>query len=128
MNVLLDTATFLLAAIDSPRLSPAARAILEDPDQEIHLSAVSAWEIAVKHALGKLELPEPPDRYVPRIRGEMGMEALPVDEASALLVGRLPDLHGDPFDRMLVAQAIRHGSTILTPDEAIRRYPVPTVW
>jgi len=128
VRFLLDTVTFLYAATDEPRLSTAARSIIESPDDPVYLSAVSAWEIAVKHARGKLTLPEPPDRYVPRLRSGMGVEELPMREEAILRVGRLPAVHGDPFDRALVAQAISMGMTILTPDEAIRQYPVPTIW
>ena len=128
MKFLLDTAAFLFAATDDPRFSLSSRAILDDPGHRVFLSAASAWEIGLKHARGKLLLPEPPDRYVPRIRQEMGIETVPVGEETALRAGRLPDLHRDPFDRLLVSQAISMGMTILTPDEAIRQYPVPTVW
>lgn len=128
MRFLLDTATFLYSATADPRLSLSARDIIESPENPVYLSAVSAWEIAVKHGRGKLVLPEPPDRYVPRLRDEMGVEELPLREEPILRVGRLPAVHGDPFDRALVAQAISLGMTIITPDEAIRQYPVPTIW
>jgi len=128
LRILLDTVTFLFAARDDARLSQASREILKDLDHDVYLSAASAWEIGVKHGRGRLELPEPPDRYVPRLRQEMGIEELPLREETALRVGRLPTIHGDPFDRMLVSQAISLGMTILTPDEAIRQYPVPTIW
>ena len=128
MKFLLDTVTFLFAATDDRRLSSAARSIIESPDDPVYLSAVSAWEIAVKHGGGKLALPEQPDRYVPRLRDEMGVEELPLREETILRVGRLPSIHGDPFDRALVSQAISMGMTILTPDEAVRQYPVPTIW
>lgn len=128
MRFLLDTVPFLWAASDDRRLAPAARDGIMDADNEVFLSAVSGWEIGVKHTLGKLPLPEPPDRFVPAVRERMGVAALPLEEGPALGVGRLPRLHGDPFDRMLISQAISHGLTILTPDEVIRRYPVPTIW
>ncbi len=128
MRFLLDTATFLFAATADRRLSAAAQSIIESPEDPVYLSAVSAWEITVKHGRGKLVLPEQPDRYVPRLRDEMGIEALPLQEETVLRVGRLPGIHGDPFDRALVSQAISLGMTILTPDEAIRQYPVPTIW
>ncbi len=128
MRVLLDTATFLFATENTTRLSVSARGVIADPDHELFLSVVSAWEIALKHALGKLALPMPPDQLVPMARERMGVEALPLGEDTVLLVGRLPSIHGDPFDRMLVSQAISMGMTILTPDEAIRQYPVPTIW
>lgn len=92
------------------------------------MSAASAWEIAIKYALGRLALPMKPYVYLPRIREKSGIEALAVDEESALHTSRLPGLHGDPFDRMIVAQAIVHGMTILTPDDAIGQYAARVLW
>lgn len=128
MRLLLDTVAFLWIAGDAPELPESARARFTDPGNEVFLSAVSAWEIAVKHALGKLPLPGPPGDVVPELRQAHGIEPLPLAEEAALHLDRLPPLHRDPFDRMLVCQAIVHGLAILTPDEAIRRYPVRTLW
>ena len=128
MKFLLDTVTFLLAIDDETRVSDEARKYIEDPYEQVYLSSVSAWEIAVKHSLGRLDLPLPPDRLVPLARDRLGAEELPLTESSALRVSRLPAIHADPFDRVLVAQAISMGMTILTPDEAVRQYPVPTIW
>jgi PIN domain nuclease of toxin-antitoxin system len=128
VKFLLDTVTFLLAIEDEARVSEDARKYIQDPDEQVYLSSISAWEIAIKHALGKLDLPMPPDRLVPMARDRLGAQELPLSEDSALRVGRLPAIHGDPFDRALVAQAISMGMTILTPDEAVRQYPVPTIW
>lgn len=128
MKLLLDTCTFLWLIADTPDLSPRARDLFADPDNEVYLSAASAWEIALKHSLGRLPLPEPPERFVPDQRVRHGIEGLPVDEDSALHVGRLPQLHRDPFDRMLVSQAIVHGLAILGPDPLVAQYPVRTLW
>jgi PIN domain nuclease of toxin-antitoxin system len=128
MKILLDTCTFLWMASDSPRLSKAATAILLDRNNECFLSAASAWEIGIKHAIGRLPLPEKPDNFVPAIRDASGILSLDIDEESALRAGRLPGLHADPFDRMLVAQAIVHGMTILTPDPEIEQYAVRVLW
>lgn len=128
MKVLLDTATFLWAATDSPSLSRSAREAVADPDNEVRLSAVSSWEITIKHALGKLVLPKPPETLIPEIRAAYEIATLPLDEESTLQINRLPSLHRDPFDRMLICQAIVHGLILVTPDEAIRRYPVRTLW
>ena len=128
MRVLLDTAAFLWAVSDDPEFSQEAREVFTDPGNEIYLSSVSAWEIAVKHALGKLPLPEPPGRFVPLQRKQHGIDPLQLDEDAALHLSRLPLLHRDPFDRMLVCQAIVNHLTILTPDELIQQYPVPTIW
>lgn len=128
MSLLLDTCTFLWLAAESSELSTTARERFEEAGNEVFLSAVSAWEIAVKHAMGRLPLPEPPDRFVPRIRAEMGIESLPLDEEATLYLPRLPALHKDPFDRMLVCQAVRNGWVVLTPDPLIHQYPVRTAW
>lgn len=128
MTLLLDTCTFLWVAAEPDRVSrPTADAFL-NPDNERYLSAASIWEIAIKYSLGRMPLPEPPETYIPRIRRESGVLVLPVEEESALHVAKLPRLHADPFDRLLVAQAILHGMTVATPDEAIRQYPIRTLW
>lgn len=124
----MDTATFLWAVNDAPEFSEGAREIFADPENDIYLSAVSAWEIAVKSALGKLPLPEPPGRFVPTQRKQHGIDPLQLDEEAALHLSRLPLLHKDPFDRMLVCQAIVNHLVILTPDELIHQYPVRTIW
>jgi PIN domain nuclease of toxin-antitoxin system len=128
MRLLLDTATFLWVISDAPELSARARELFADPGNEIYLSAVSSWEIAVKYALGRLPLREPPERFVPAQREQHGIEPLPLDEEAALHLARLPLLHKDPFDRMLVCQAIVHGLAILTPDKLVNQYPVRTMW
>ena len=128
MRLLLDTCTFLWIVGGAKDLSPAAKRAFADPANEAFLSAVSGWEIAVKYRLGRLPLPMPPDEFVPAQRRAHGLEPLPVDEESALHVAKVPDLHKDPFDRMLVAQAIVGGLVLLTPDDQIREYPVRTLW
>jgi PIN domain nuclease of toxin-antitoxin system len=128
VKLLLDTCTFLWAITDAPALSSRARELIAAPGNEVFLSSVSAWEIAVKWNRGRLSLAEAPDRFVPSRREAHGMEALPFDEVSALHVTRLPALHHDPFDRMLVSQALVHGLVILTPDELITRYPARSIW
>lgn len=128
MRLLLDTCTFLWVISGDPRLSRRARALVVDPANEVFLSVVSAWEIIVKHALGRLPLPTDPETLVPRERERHHIETLPLDEAAALNVRRLPPLHRDPFDRMLVSQAISGGHAIVTPDRAIAQYPARVVW
>ncbi len=128
MRLLLDTCTFLWLVTDDPNLSPEARSLIVDPDNEVLLSAVSTWEIAVKHGLGRLPLPDDPERYVPKLRRDHAVEPLPLDEESTLYLRRLPGLHRDPFDRMLVCQAIVQGVILLTPDRDITQYPVRTLW
>ena len=128
MNVLVDTCTFLWMADDAPELSEQARLTVIDPDNEVYLSAVSAWEIAIKHALGKLPLPDPPGRFVPTQRTLLGLVPLPIEEEAGLAVGRLPTLHRDPFDRLLICQALTHGLVLVSPDPLIQQYPVRTLW
>jgi PIN domain nuclease of toxin-antitoxin system len=128
VRLLLDTCTFLWILGGAKELSSAAREAFADPSNEVFLSAASAWEIAVKHRLGKLPLPAAPGEFVPAQRTAHGIETLPVDEEAALHVAKLPDLHRDPFDRMLVAQALLGGLVVLTPDESIGGYPVRTLW
>jgi PIN domain nuclease of toxin-antitoxin system len=128
VRLLLDTCTFLWIITDAPALSQRARDLFRAPDNDIYLSAASAWEIAVKHALGRLPLPDRVERFVRDSREAHGVASLPIDEESALHVSRLPVLHRDPFDRMLVSQAIVHGLAILTPDALVTQYPARTVW
>jgi PIN domain nuclease of toxin-antitoxin system len=109
-------------------LSPRAREVFTDPENEVFLSAVSAWEIALKHRLGRLPLPAVPEDFVPAQREAHAIGSLPLDEEATLHVAKLPDLHRDPFDRMLVAQALVGGLVLLTPDEQIRAYPARTLW
>jgi PIN domain nuclease of toxin-antitoxin system len=128
MRLLLDTCTFLWLVGGSDQLSPRAREAYSDPANDVFLSAASAWEVAVKYRMGRLPLPNPPEVFVPAQRAAHGIDMLPIDEEAALYVAKLPDQHRDPFDRMLVAQALAGGLTLLTPDEAIRQYPVRTLW
>ena len=128
MKLILDTCTFLWVIGGSTALSPTARTLITDPDNDVFLSAASAWEIAIKHALGRLPLPVAPERFVPEERARHQIDPLTIDEVAALHVTRLPALHRDPFDRLIVSQAIVGGLTIVTPDEAIARYPAPVIW
>lgn len=128
MKLLLDTCTFLWLIGDSPELSVPARHLFSDPNNEIFLSAASSWEIIVKNKLGKLPLPQPPQEFIPLWRSRHGIEPLPLDEAAVLQLARLPDYHRDPFDRILICQAIANSLVILTPDPLISQYPVRVEW
>jgi PIN domain nuclease of toxin-antitoxin system len=126
VRILLDTHVFLWLQIEPERLGEH-QAVVEDQGNELLVSAVISWEVAIKYALGKLLLPEPPARYVPARLRAIGAEALPIEHTHALAVAELPLLHDDPFDRLLVAQAKVLGVPILTADPAIAQYPVKTL-
>lgn len=126
MKLLLDTCVLLWLITGERKLS--ARVSSSLPVAELWLSAASVWEIAVKFSKGSLRLPVPPDRLIPAARDRYRISALPIDEESALHVVKLPALHTDPFDRMLVSQAIIHGLTIVTPDPLVTQYPARTMW
>ena len=128
MKLLLDTCTFLWISGGGRELPPRVADLYRSSEHEVYLSAASAWEIAVKCATGRLSLPVAPERLVRSERDRLGVLPLPVDEESALHLSRLPDLHRDPFDRMLVSQAIVHGLAILTPDRLVSQYPARTIW
>lgn len=128
MKLVLDTCTFLWVVTGDAALSRSARALIVDPENDVFLSAASAWEITIKHGLGRLPLPSPPEHFVPTARRRHKIEPLPIDEAAATHVHRLPPLHRDPFDRLLVSQAIVGGLTIVTPDRDITQYPASVAW
>jgi PIN domain nuclease of toxin-antitoxin system len=128
VRLLLDTVTFLWLVAEPEQLSLRAREAIVAPGNDVFLSAVSTWEIAVKHALRRLPLPEAVDKFVPEQRERHGVESLPLEEEATLHLPRLPTLHRDPFDRMLICQAIAHGLTVVTPDRDVRQYPVRTLW
>jgi PIN domain nuclease of toxin-antitoxin system len=128
MRLLLDTCAFLWLILDDEELTDRVRDIFVDPDNEVFLSVVSAWEIAVKYAIGRLDLPEEPRFYIPEQRERHGIQPLSLDEPSSLQVSVLPRIHSDPFDRMLISQSLIHGLTILSPDELIKKYPVRIIW
>lgn len=128
MKVLLDTSAFLWAITEDDRLGSEARRKIVSPANEVFLSTASSWEISIKFGLGKLPLPEDPARYVPRQREAAGFAALPIDEDAVLQVHRLPPHHRDPFDRLLVSQALAGGLILATNDPLIEAYPVRTLW
>lgn len=128
MNVLLDTCTFLWLIFGQRELSATAREVIANRDNQAFLSVVSAWEIAVKYRLKKLRLDEQPQFFVPRYRNLHSIQSLGLDESSVLRESTLPNFHKDPFDRILICQAIEHGLAILTPDPLISQYPVRGVW
>ena len=123
MRLLLDTHIFLWFLNGDPQLSNQFRDRIQDPNNEVFLSVVSVWEATIKYQLGKLPLPESPEIYLPRQRVIHLIESLPIDEETiAQLIG-LPPIHRDPFDRLLICQAIQHNLVIVSVDSAICQYP-----
>ena len=121
-RLLLDTHAFLWWLADDPSLGPSARTAIGDGDNEIYVSAASVWEMAIKKSLGKLEAPDDLDRIVE----EENFIPLPISLYHAEAAGRLAQIHNDPFDRMLVAQAQAEGLIIITTDTHIPKYGVHT--
>ncbi|MBC7840806.1 MAG: type II toxin-antitoxin system VapC family toxin [Gemmatimonadaceae bacterium] len=127
MRILLDTQVWLWMLASPERLSKRSRNLLVVAEHELVLSAASAWEIAIKHALGKLTLPEPPVEYITRLMSKTGITPLPVYHRHALHVATLPTHHADPFDRLLIAQAQLESLPVLTADKIFRKYAVETI-
>ena len=126
MRVLVDTNVFLWLHTEPARVGRALPT-LEDPGTVRLVSAVVGWEIAIKSALGRLELPHPPDVWVPRMMALGAMTPVPVELEHALAVAGLPELHRDPFDRLLIAQARLLGAPVVTADPVFARYGVEVV-
>jgi PIN domain nuclease of toxin-antitoxin system len=126
VKLLLDTHIFLWSHTERKRIGEHL-SLIEDPHNERLFSAAGSWEIAIKYALGRLPLPEPPQRYVPSRMRAISAVAVPIEHNHALAVAALPPLHGDPFDRLLIAQSQLLDVPILTADPTIARYPVQTL-
>lgn len=124
MKLLLDTHILLWSAGQPERLSDPIRAMLASPENALFFSAVSIWEMVIKLALGREDFRVDPDRLIKMLLAH-GYEELPVTAEHALRVHLLPPLHKDPFDRMLVAQALAEGMTLVTGDEAVLQYQDP---
>lgn len=127
MRILVDTHCWLWMVGAPERLSDSARDLLRDGRNELLLSAVSAWEIAIKQSIGRLELPGDPARVVSGWMLRSGVTALPILHSHALHVASLPPHHADPFDRLLVAQARLEEAPILTTDAMLGRYDVEII-
>jgi PIN domain nuclease of toxin-antitoxin system len=124
MKILLDTHIFLWFISGDSRLSADIRDKIRNTDNEVYLSVVSVWESIIKHQLGKLPLPEPPETYLPKQRDLHQIVSLFVDEKNVAQLAKLPPLHRDPFARMLICQALQNGLAIATVDAVIRTYSV----
>lgn len=121
MKYLLDTHLLLWAAADSPKLGPQARAIIENRDNELYFSAAAIWEIAVKTALGKPGFQVSASLFR-RLLLDNGYQELPIDSRHAALTETLPDVHKDPFDRIMIAQSQTEGITLLSADKKVIAY------
>ena len=125
MRLLLDTHVFLWYISADPRLPTAFRDAIRDPANQVFLSVASVWEAVIKYYLGKLPLPENPAVYLPRQRLAHRIESLAVEESALLHLAALPHLHRDPFDRILLSQALQHSLNVVTVDEAFANYSIP---
>ena len=125
---LLDTHTFLWWIADDESLSTIVRERIENPDTQIYFSVVSGWEISIKYSIGRLKLSSPPKRFIQQQLFETGFPVLDIRLDHALEVSALPLIHNDPFDRLLVAQCVCDGMTLLSRDKALDRYSIRVVW
>jgi PIN domain nuclease of toxin-antitoxin system len=128
MKYLLDTVTWLWSVGPSEKIGKAGLEILSDGEAKMYLSAASAWEIAIKAQLGKFDLPEPPGSYIPNRLAQQRIRSLPITQDHAVKVYDLPRAHADPFDRLIIAQAIVEDMTVLTSDRVFGKYPVEVLW
>lgn len=128
MRILLDTQCWLWMHAEPERFSPSALGVVQDPAVELLLSAASAWEVAIKYALGKLPLPIPPSEYIVSRMARDGTVALPVLHDHAVRVAVLTPHHRDPFDRLLVAQCQAERLRLLTADRQFQPYDVDILW
>jgi PIN domain nuclease of toxin-antitoxin system len=128
VRALLDTHAFLWSLLDDERLSGRARSLLEDVRNDVLFSAASAYEIALKFAKGRLDLPEPPEALIPSRLGSFAYEALPITIEHAIRAAQLPPIHTDPWDRLLIAQAQIESLPIVTADSVVGQYDVVTIW
>ncbi len=128
MNILLDTCTFLWIIQEPEKISLPCKIAFEEPSNSVFISSVTSWEITLKHSIGKLPLPTSPRMFIQEAITEHGITTLALAFDVVFHLQGLPPLHKNPFDRMLICQAIENGLTILTPDEHIHQYPVKTLW
>jgi PIN domain nuclease of toxin-antitoxin system len=128
MKYLLDTHTFLWWNLDDPQLSEQAKEIIANGENEIFISAASAWEIAIKTAKGRLVLPEEPAQYLANRMSEYHFQALPVQISHAVHVYGLPGHHADPFDRLLISQCQLETMPLISKDKDIQKYDVEVIW
>ncbi len=128
MRYLLDTCVVLWYFQGSSRISAGLKDVLTDPGNELFFSDVSLLEVVIKYNLGKLPLPKPPSRVLPTWVTKHGIQNLCLTSSAILRLEKLPSHHHDPFDRLLIAQAIEHRFQLVSPDPLIHRYPIKVLW
>lgn len=128
MSYLVDTNAWIAMFEDSPVLSDRAATLMESSPESCHVSVASVWEATIKVGIGKLKLPYDLAVDLPRILEENGFALVGIEIAEAVAVKDLPPVHGDPFDRIQVAQALRHGWTVISRDPIFERYGLRRVW
>jgi PIN domain nuclease of toxin-antitoxin system len=128
LRALLDTCTFLWMTAEPTNLSSRASVVINESSNSLYLSDVSIWEICLKWQTGKFKLPSPPRDWCEHQLSIWKMEPLKIERTHLFRVTEMPIHHKDPFDRLLVAQALEERLTVVTPDAHISKYPVPVVW
>lgn len=128
MNILLDSCTFIRMTADPAGLSENARNAVLNPDNTLFMSIVSVWELCLKHEKDQSLLAQPPEIFFPKHCKYFEIAILPLAEKAIYALPNLPKHHRDPFDRLLICQALAHDLTILTPDENFRKYDVAIAW
>jgi PIN domain nuclease of toxin-antitoxin system len=128
VRLLVDTHCWLWQLAEPERLKEPVRSLLADRGNEVFLSVASIWEIVIKAQLGKLALPEPAEVFVPRRMEALGNFALPITEPHVLRIATLPLHHRDPFDRILLSQALVEGLPLVTADARLKDYELELLW
>ena len=128
MRYLLDTHTFLWIAGDPDRLSEKAMELVISTGNRLFLSAASGWEMALLHRFKRVELPDEPRRFVPEAMQRLSVQPISIGFSTAISVAMLPLIHRDPFDRIIIAEAMKEKMTIITKDKKMAEYDVQTIW
>jgi PIN domain nuclease of toxin-antitoxin system len=128
MQLLLDTHALLWWTMDAPELSSKARAAIGKADNECFVSVASCWELAIKASLGKLTLTQPVERFIPEQLSANSFRLLEISFRHVARVETLPFLHRDPFDRLLVAQALSEKMSVVSADKSLTQYGVKRIW
>ncbi|MBI9082147.1 MAG: type II toxin-antitoxin system VapC family toxin [Desulfobacterales bacterium] len=128
VRYLLDTHVFLWMAADPDKLSRNVRKIVLQKNSRLYLSAASGWEIALLRNLGRIELPDEPQRFVPEAMQQLGVTPIPISFSTAMAAASLPLIHRDPFDRIMIAEAEKEKMTVVTKDKKFAGYGIQLLW